>query len=567
MVPGDIQADDTSRERVFPSMPLILSGKTKIQLTPLSPFGLILPVIGGIAYACAFAPLRLWPLCFLAWIPLWLVLAKESDGPHCYIGWRRPFFQGWLMGATAFILILHWLLAISNEEVNIPGIMVPALLLLGLYIGIFFGLAALCTRWLTRATGWPLPLIAPLVALLFEYLRSLGPLGFPWGAPGYALVPAHALIQGAAWYGFWGLCLFTLLINGLLLHFLRGRHWSGIAAALLLIVTGATGQLEQSRHPAGVIPAGVDSLQVMVAQPDIRREIKWKREKRDEVVDLVFAHADSSLAARAAAAGERIAPTGLELFIWPETVLPLRLLSDRSVYARVRALAQRIDAPILIGTQEGYWVGEGPDPEWHAHNSALLIHPDGSRSPLYRKMRLVPFSERMPLQELLPWLTRIDFGQSNFFPGEQIELLDTGAAKVGCLICFESAFPDLAGRYVRAGADLLVLITNDFWFGNSAGPKQHAEMSILRAVENRISLVRCANTGVSFFVDPWGRTSHELGLFTKGDIYAAVALGGGSFASRYPDWIVYFVAAALLLLIIRAIYRTVRPSGKDLKHV
>jgi apolipoprotein N-acyltransferase len=548
-------------------MPLMPFWKTKFQLVPHSPLGLILPVIGGIIYACVFPPLRIWPLVFIAWIPLWTVLASDAASPQNNIGWRRPFFQGWLMGATGFVLILHWLLAISNEEVNIPGIMIPGLLLLGLYIGLFYGLAALASSKLSRATGWPIALIAPLITLGFEYLRSLGPLGFPWAAPGYGLAKATMLIQGAACYGFWGLCLFILLVNAMLLMFLRGRRCGGLVAAVLLIATAVSGQVELNRHEAGTIPADRDSLQVMVAQPDIRREIKWKREKKAEVVDLVFAHADSSLAARAAASGHEIAPVPLDLFIWPETVLPLRLLSDKSAYARVRSLANRINSSILIGTQEGYWVGEGPDPQWHAHNSALLIHSDGSRSPLYRKSRLVPFSERMPLQEILPWLTDIDFGQSNFFPGEKLELLRTDKANIGCLICFESAFPELAGRYVREGADLLVLITNDFWFGSSAGPKQHAEMSILRAVENRISLVRCANTGVSFFVDPWGRVSHEIGLFVKGDIYAPIALGGGSFASSHPDWIVTIVVAAILLILIRAVYRTVRRCGKESEHV
>jgi apolipoprotein N-acyltransferase len=124
-------------------------------------------------------------------------------------------------------------------------------------------------------------------------------------------------------------------------------------------------------------------------------------------------------------------------------------------------------------------------------------------------------------------------------------ILPVADEPIGCLICFDSIFPGLAASMVRAGAELLIVITNDFWFGRTAGPAQHADMAILRAVENRASLVRCANTGISFLVDPWGRVTHEKGIFVQADFVAPVATGAGSLAARHPAWVIVVLGGGL----------------------
>ncbi len=543
-------------------MPLIDSSKRELFSSSFPGRAWLLPVIGGIAYACAFPPVRCWPLIFLAWVPLWLILSEESAPGYKFISWRRTFTLGWVMGAVGFAIHLHWLLAVSNEDVNIPGLMIPALALLSLYLGIFYGLATLISRYLHHKCGLPLYVATPILLLLFDYLRSLGPLGFPWGLPAYALAPIPELIQVTAFAGVWGLCFIILAVNALIAS---GKRWGLFLALVSLILLWTTGsrQLSDSATVTSDTHTGADSLSVLVLQPDIRRDIKWIPEKRDEVVDLVFAHAEKTLSA--------IDDTeNFDLFIWPETVFPLRLFSVPPVLDRVHALTKSIDQPILIGTQEGYWAGPLNDRQWIAHNSAFIINPDGSHSQPYRKTRLVPFSERMPLQKILPWLTRIDFGQSNFYPGEGGHLLAVDQTNIGCLICFESAFTEPARDFVRAGADLLILITNDFWFGSSAGPIQHADLCIFRAVENRISLVRCANTGVSFLVDPFGRVTHQLGFFQQGAIIGSVQSGGGSFASRFPDWLIKVLAGCLAAVSLIGWHRTClanrRQKSEEISH-
>ncbi len=531
-----------------------------------------LPAAGGLLLALAFPPLRLWPLAFVAWVPLWLALRSDSPlgaGPwrkpapreagafgadreaklsregrgHRASGpegeaaagrfsWRVTFLRGWAMGFVAFVAMLYWILGLSNEEVTIPGLMIPALALIGLYLGLFFGAAALSLRWLSRITGAPLLLLAPPVTLFFEWLRGQGPLAFPWGAPAYALARVTPLLQAASVTGFWGLVLLMLGLNALFAAFLAGRRIALPAAFGLLAIGWWSGHATLARHPDGRIEEGRQALRVLVAQPDIRREIKWKPEHRKEVIDAVMDHAYES-AAQAQATG------GFDLFVWPETVFPIVVQRDPSLLSRVQAFVDSIARPTLVGTQELEWYRDRPGKKYAFFNSAVLMEPGGRVSPPYRKMRLVPFSERMPLQEIAPWLNGIDFGQSDFSAGKEPVLFTVGGACAGCLICFESVFPELSAEMVRRGATLLVNITNDFWFGRTAGPIQHADMAILRAVENRVPLVRCANTGVSFVVDPWGRVREERGMFTQAAFVARVACGSGSFAASHPLWIAW----------------------------
>jgi apolipoprotein N-acyltransferase len=499
--------------------------------------------------ALAFPPLHLWPLSLVAWVPLWYSL--DRPGPLSGSGrrsWHGRFLQGWTMGIVAFVGILHWLVALSNEEVTIDGLMVPALLLLGAYLGLFFGLAALFSTFLARRTGLSAAFWGPICWTLAEYLRSLGPLGVTWGGAPYALARVNPLLQSASVWGFWGLYFGILAVGGCLAGAVRGWRPGWIAAPLLVsaawlhgiwLVPELPGVTAPPPAPGGVREASRAVERVLVIQPDVRREIKWKPERREEVIDTVVSHGQRAVG-RFREAG------GFDWIVWPETVLPTRLLDDPYALGRVRMLAGEAGRPILLGTQEGYWARIGDQREWVAHNSALVARPDGSFSSPYRKIRLVPFSERMPLQKIAPWIRSIDFGQSNFFPGTRPALLEVDSTRVGCLICFEAAFPDLPRTMVRAGAELLVNITNDFWFERTAGPRQHADMAILRCVENRVPMVRCANTGISFAADAYGRVTHETGLFERTAFTAQITpRAGGSFATRIGDaWIVLLLIAS-----------------------
>jgi apolipoprotein N-acyltransferase len=501
----------------------------------------LLSIIGGLALAASFPPLRVWPMAFLAWVPLWLGIERDRAG----LSWRRAFLRGWGMGFVAYVAMLHWLVALSNEEVTIPGLMFPSLALIAFYLGLFQGAASALGLVLARSSGLSFLLLAPVLTALTDWLRSVGPLGFPWGSPAYALARVPPLIQSASFCGFWGLTFLILATGALATAAIRGRRGYGLLALALVGLLVLHGSIVLAKHPVGAQEGGRRPVRVLVAQPDIPREIKWKPEKRQEVIERVFAQGAEAIAAGRAAGG-------FDLFVWPETVFPTPVFNDAALGARLRTFVDTLGSPLLIGTQEACWEKRGGKPGYAAYNSAFLMGSGGVCSPPYRKIRLLPFSERMPLQKIAPFLNQIDFGQSDFSAGTEPVLFQAGRERIATLICFESVFPSLARDAVRRGATILVNITNDFWFGRTAGPIQHAEMAILRAVENRVPLVRCANTGVSFAVDPWGRVSQMTPLFAPAQFVATVQAGGGSFAVRHGDWVVAALGLWVALTLVVA---------------
>jgi apolipoprotein N-acyltransferase len=225
---------------------------------------------------------------------------------------------------------------------------------------------------------------------------------------------------------------------------------------------------------------------------------------------------------------------------------------EKPLREQVATCAAETGCWTLVGTLDAAKVGE----EWEHYNSAILFAPSGLAVQRYHKRRMVPFGELTPYRDQIPILAKADFGQSEFTPGREPGLFpipDIG--EVSCLICFESTFSALARKDVAAGAQFLVNITNDFWFGPGAGPLQHERFANLRACETRTPLVRCGNTGISCVIDPYGRVHGATGLFETVLRSFDVLPGDGSgFYVRWGDWILYvwgglalfFLGASLL---------------------
>ena len=204
-----------------------------------------------------------------------------------------------------------------------------------------------------------------------------------------------------------------------------------------------------------------------------------------------------------------------DLLVWPETAVPCRVRTREDCRSRVEDLVAELGVPVLTGASDA-------DPRTREpYNAAFYF---SGKPPLqrYAKMHLVPFGERTPFMDFVPLLRDIDWtaltgdlGPAEFARGRERTLFEHPRGDFAVLICFESVFPDLVRGHVAGGADFLVVITNDSWFGRTAGPYQHAQLAVFRAVENRTAIARCATSGVSLFVDRYGRTSQSTPVFTQ----------------------------------------------------
>jgi apolipoprotein N-acyltransferase len=276
---------------------------------------------------------------------------------------------------------------------------------------------------------------------------------------------------------------------------------------------------------------------VAVNQPNVNLGLKFERSYRDSIFMQMERYCGVASA------------HGAELIIFPETAAPVSFKATPEYLAWLETMAR--SGPIDILT--GYVDHTVKDNEWLAHNAAALISKNGALTGNYHKVNLLPFGEKMPWSQYFPVLSKLDFGQANFIAGKEQTIFHSTVGKFGVLICFESSFSDFTRRYVQNGADFLVNITNDGWFGDNQGPIQHAEMAILRAVENRVTLFRAGYTGVSMVVDPVGRIEARLGPFEEGMIYgSAFRSPHETFYTRH-GYAVYFALVIVNLALVCAV--------------
>jgi apolipoprotein N-acyltransferase len=316
------------------------------------------------------------------------------------------------------------------------------------------------------------------------------------------------------------------------------------AAVIVFAIPVGLGALRLAR--AGELP----TRRVALVQPNVSNADKWKPELREaHFVDL------AELSRQGVAAGA-------ELVLWPETAAPCYLRRDRTWLPFVEELAKELRTPIFTGYPDYRVVREGGERRATFTNSAALITPEGGFVASMDKIELVPFGERIPFSQWIPALARLDFGEADFVPGEGPVVFEMGDWSFGNLVCFEAIFPPLPRRYANAGADLLVNLTNDSWFGAGSGARQHADMAILRCVETGCGMARCANSGISLGADPWGRTFGETGLFERG--VSTVDVPDRRIPTLYArigDWPLHAASAASVALLVAAFLRRSGSAG------
>jgi apolipoprotein N-acyltransferase len=441
--------------------------------------------VAGLPYIALPALSIVAPLCL---VPL-AVLAHFHARPGA--GGAEAWVAGYLAAVAQSVVVLFWFPRLTNENLVYDWIMWPALLLAALYLGIFGGAAFSVATAISRRRGASIVWTLPAAWCLADWVRTQGVLGFPWGTFGYAWWASPLMIQSADLWGIFGLSFLTVAIAVRLAAPTRRRVVESVLVVALLCAYGSW-RLGEARPEA--------ALDVAVIQPNWGANEKWRPENRARVFRRYLDQSETAV------------PDSADLLVWPETATPFRLLGAPTHLRRVQELVDRHRTALITGTVHHEALSDSGEVRFY--NAAVLFTPGGTDHPTYYKRYLVPFSEWLPWRLLR--IMEINFGQADFTPGEDPTPLRVGSHAAGMLICIEAILPRFARASVRQGADFLVNITNDVWFGEGPAPYHHADMARFRAVELRRPIVRSANTGVSMLVDRTGRVSASLGTFRQG---------------------------------------------------
>ena len=488
---------------------------------------------------------------WLAWfalVPLLLGISGRSV--------KYGFLVSGICGITFFTGFFSWLFEVRSYNLFHHA-------LLGvLYLGPLFGIFGLLYGRITRRWGLtPALCAAPFIWVSLEYIRAnFFFLAIPSAIIGHTQYQHPLIIQFVSVTGDYGLSFLIVWVNAAItaaiLRLLHGGYLKPACAPpaksgtiAMLSVTAAMigvallyGQMTLSRS------VGQQEIKVSVLQGNIEQAKKW---------DPKFARAIMSTYLDLSKAASKDQPA---LIVWPEAATPGLVLKKMGLLKQARELIRQTRTHYLIGSSEYPKFQKAAADQHKTSNSALFFSPDGKVLGQYLKIRLFPFAEYVPYEKTFRWPEFIVPAERrrSHVAGKEFNLFEINGAKFGTVICWEIAFPGVFRKFVKNGADFMINITNEAWFRESSYPYQYVAISVLRAVENRVSIARAANTGISCFIDPFGRVTAKLqdengkDLFIKGYLTRNIALSPQkTFYTTYGDVFVYLVliiTAAVLII-------------------
>jgi apolipoprotein N-acyltransferase len=512
----------------------------------------------GLMLAAAFPPSPLYSLAYVALIPF-LLLLESLEGTWkilrfsyltflifhiATLYWIGGFVNGkdvWLMIAGASVVMIH------------PLFYLPIVLL---YV------------WVRKRLGLIPGLVFFVLAWIsYEFSHSLSEFSFPWITLGNSQAYDLQRIQIAEFTSVYGLSFLVLTFNVIgfvLITKLATRSWSFrsrpaiVTLVTLVVLYFGSWMYGEIRMRQFAIDGGTDSVDVGVIQPNVDPFDKWS--KLSEQVPILLGYT------------EKLAGEKTDLVVWPETAIPLFVLQPQYVtyLSSIRSILDSLRVSLLTGLPSLVYYDSINAPitaqksqisgkYYEEFNSTTTFVPGQSLSPVYRKIILVPFAERIPyaetfrfLIEPLKWNVGIGmWGIGTDTVVFSVPLRNGHSVRFSSMICYESVYPNFVRQFVKKGAQFLVIITNDSWWGNTSGAYQHVSYASLRAVENRRWIVRSANGGISGFIDPVGRITNETKLYQAAAIRGIVrSLDEMTFYAQHGDIFALLCVAGMALFLI-----------------
>jgi apolipoprotein N-acyltransferase len=474
-------------------------------------------------------PLPVWRSVF-AWfglVPLlWAILSPACPSPSCPEvprPLRRSFLLGYLCGVLWYMGNCYWVRDTMLHYGDMP-MGAPTLLLIGysLVLGTYFGLFGLGVVLVRRATGSTRLALAfaPVLWAALE-LAAARITSVPWDQLGYSQVDNALVNQLAPWTGVYGISFVLVGVNALLTGglMLESRPHIGHrdrmilrATGVLLMMAGAAGVSIPSPQPAPTASAVLIQPNLDVAGDNAWAGPEWDRHIA-EFKRLAGEQCKTYIAGipqTGAPQGEIVCPpyaTHPDLVVWPESPAPFVEAEARFQQAMV-SIAHEAQAPLVVGNAGMDFSAE--EHAWHDYNSALVVGVDGARVGRYDKIHLVPFGEYIPFKNLLFFAHKLTGQVSNFSRGDDRKVFRLNGHRYGVFICYESVFADEVREFAQLGAEVLVNISDDAWYGDTSAPWQHLNMARMRAIENRRWLLRDTNNGITAVIDPYGRVRQSI---------------------------------------------------------
>jgi apolipoprotein N-acyltransferase len=494
---------------------------------------------------------------WIAWLcPAFLLLALDGLAP------ARAARLAFVAALVAHAGVLHWVYVVTVRYGGAPAVLgVLAPLVPAGYMALCIGLMGYAWSWL-QGRGMGGPVVAALLFVATDHLRTFLFGGLPWATLGYTQHANMGLLPLVTLTGVLGPGFVVALggagLAGVIRSRLRGSHperADGLAVVAVplihvLVWIGITlpEKLEGTAEPEA-------TLRVAAVQGDIEQLMKWDEGKLGHTVNKYIR------------LSEQAAAQGAQILVWPETAVPGALEYDPPTQSRLRHFVREAGVALVVGSV-GVELDEKRERIDRFFDSAFLLDSQGRMAPRYDKTHLVPFGEYVPLRWLLaPFIGAVASGiaSDDVSAGAapraiELTLPDAAGGELSILlgtpICYELLFPDLVRRFVGDGAQLLLAITNDAWYGDTGAPHQFLAMTAMRSAETRTWTVRAANTGVSAIIDDRGRVQQSTELFEPGFVLAEVPLrardAAPTFYVRFGDVFAWLCWAALAAIAVRA---------------
>jgi apolipoprotein N-acyltransferase len=521
-------------ERGQPSV----SVRSSAQILPRK-WRILLSFISGILLALAFPNFNL-PL--LAWIAIAVLIIASLEG-----GVGEAALRGLLFGIAFYLFSTPWIYTVMHQYGPLPpweaaGVMALMILAASPYFLVF----TLCMTWIAHRDKALAVLASPFLWVALELVRARMPdIGFPWNLLGYAAAGNLALVQLTSVTGIYGLSFVVAVYNALAVWFIAcmaGRMkrpqmlWRSpraLLAGLTLVIVSVAWigpRFVPAAHPLAV---------AHLVQTDLPQSMEYPANW-----DALHAGDMSQLDRISIEAGQK----DHGLVVWPEVPAPFSL-SDAAFARRAQQIASKSGSDFLLGV-----VGwePGKDGRLGAYNSAALLDPQGLQEFEYDKIHLVPFSEYVPWRDFFWFAKNLTGLAGDFRSGTRYAVAQLPGGHFSTFICYEAVFPQEIRRFVLDGANLLINLSNDGWFGRSAAPEQHLQMARVRAVEFRRWLLRDTNNGYTVSVDPYGRVVARMAPDIRGELDAPYAFRSDmSVYARRGDWLpaLCVVISAICLLL------------------